>query len=135
MREIVLKSGSTHDFTMLRRAALARTQPAFPPEELPPCKLENGSLVIVGGGRMPAEITAKFIELAGGPEASIVVLPTANHPIADEGKSERREGSFLERAGAKHVTILPQRTREEVESPEFEAAMKNAKGVWFRGGR
>ncbi len=135
VREIVLKTGSSHDYTMLRRAALARTQPAFPPREVPASKLEKGSLVIVGGGGMPADITAKFIELAGGPEAPIVVLPTANPPVADDGKSQRREGSFFERAGAKHVTILPQRTREEVESPEFAEALKNAKGVWFGGGR
>ena len=135
IREIVLKSGSIHDYTMLRRAALARTQPAFPPKEIPASKLEKGSLVIVGGGGMPKDVTAKFIELAGGPEAPIVVLPTANPPASDDGKSERSEGSFFERAGAKHVTILRQRTREEVESPEFEEAMKNAKGVWFGGGR
>jgi cyanophycinase len=135
LREIVLKSGSTHDYTMLRRAALARTRPAFPPKEVPASKLEKGSLVIVGGGGMPKEVTAKFMELAGGPEAPIVVLPTANPPAADDGKSERSEGFFFERAGAKHVTVLRQRTREEVESPEFEEALKNAKGVWFGGGR
>ncbi|MFN0019457.1 MAG: cyanophycinase [Pirellulaceae bacterium] len=135
VREIEQKSGSIHDYTMLRRAALARTQPAFPPKDVPASKLKKGSLVIVGGGGMPADVTAKFIELAGGPEAPIVVLPTANPPVTDDGKTERREGSFFERAGAKHVTILPQRTREEVESPEFEEALKKAKGVWFGGGR
>jgi len=135
VREIELKNSSIHDYTMLRRAALARALPLFPPKEVPASKLEKGSLVIVGGGGMPADVVAKFIELAGGPEAPIVVLPTANPPVADDGKTERREGSFFERAGAKHVTILPQRTREEVESPEFEEALKNAKGVWFGGGR
>lgn len=135
VREIELKNGSIHDFTMLRRAALARTLPAFPPQEVPASKLAKGSLVIVGGGGMPADITAKFIELAGGPEAPIVVFPTANPPVADDGKAARSEGTFFERAGAKHVTILPQRTREEVESPEFEEALKSAKGVWFGGGR
>jgi hypothetical protein len=34
-------------------------------------------LVIVGGGKVPAEIWAKFIELAGGETANIVVIPTA----------------------------------------------------------
>ena len=135
VREIELKSGSIHDFTMLRRAALARIQPAFPPKEIPPSKLERGSLVIVGGGGMPKDVTEKFIELAGGPDASIVILPTAVPPVADDGKSASREGSFLQRAGAKNITVLPQRTRAEVESPEFEAALKNAKGVWFGGGR
>jgi cyanophycinase len=135
VREIELKNGSIHDYTMLRRAALARTRPAFPPKEVPTSKLEKGSLVIVGGGGMPADVTAKFIELAGGPEGPIVVFPTANPSVADDGKAARSEGTFFERAGAKHVTILPQRTREEVESPEFEEALKNAKGVWFGGGR
>lgn len=135
LREIELKSGSIHDFIMLRRAALARREPAFPPQEIPPSKLESGSLVIVGGGGMPKDVTEKFIELAGGPDAPIVILPTAVPPVADDGKSARREGSFFERAGAKHVTVLPQRTKAEVESPEFEAALKNAKGVWFGGGR
>ena len=134
VREIVLKSGSFHDYTMLRRAALARTQPAFPPKDVPASKLDKGSLVIVGGGGMPADVTAKFIELAGGPDARIVILPTANPP--PPGSWPPPPGpSFFERAGATHVTIWPQRTREEVESPEFEEALKNAQGVWFGGGR
>ena len=135
VREIELRSGTVHDLTMLRRAAIARTQPSFPPREITPSKVESGSLVIVGGGGMPKEVTEKFIELAGGPEGPIVVLPTANPPAGENGKSDRREGTFFERAGAKHVLVLPQRTRDEVESPEFEAALKNAKGVWFGGGR
>lgn len=133
MREIVLKSGSWHDYTMLRRAAVARSQSVFLPREVPPSKLDKGSLVIVGGGGMPADITAKFIELAGGPNARIVMLPTAE-PMP--GKySPPPNPTFFERAGATHVTVWPQRTREEVESPVFEEAMKNATGVWFGGGR
>lgn len=135
VREFELKAGAAHDLTMLRRVAVSRTQPRFPPPEVPPTKLAAGSLVIVGGGGMPKEIVDKFIELAGGPDAPIVVLPTANPPLNDEGRSENREGAFLRRAGAKNVTILRQRTKAEVESPEFEAAMTSAKGVWFGGGR
>jgi cyanophycinase len=81
---------------------------------------------------MPKEVTEKFIELAGGPEALIVVLPTAmgDGPIDAVGETR-----FFERAGAKNVKALTARTREEVESHEFAAALKDAKGVWFGGGR
>ena len=34
----------------------------------------GGSLVIVGGGGMTPKMSRKFVELAGGPEASIVFV-------------------------------------------------------------
>ena len=38
---------------------------------------DNGSLVIVGGALRDVEIFERFIALAGGPDAPIVVIPTA----------------------------------------------------------
>ena len=130
-RELELKPQELHDLTMLRRAAIDRALADFPGKELAPPKLAAGSLVIVGGGGMPKEVTAKFIELAGGPEQLIVVFPTANEPRGPAAN----EGRFLERAGAKNVKVLSQRTRADVESPEFAQALNEAKGVWFGGGR
>jgi cyanophycinase len=131
VREFELSSRETHDLTMLRRAAIDRSLPDFPAKELPQPKLAAGSLVIVGGGGMPKEVTAKFIELAGGPEELIVVFPTANEPRGPTAN----DGRFLERAGAKNVKVLSQRTRADVESAEFAEALGKAKGVWFGGGR
>ena len=37
----------------------------------------TGSLVIVGGGMTDRSISQRFVELAGGEEARIVVVPTA----------------------------------------------------------
>jgi len=130
-REFELKPREIHDLTMLRRAAIDRSLAEFPAKELSPPKLDAGSLVIVGGGGMPKEVTQKFIELAGGPDELIVVLPTANEASASSGN----EGRFFERAGAKNVKVLSQRTRAEVESAEFAEALAKAKGVWFGGGR
>ena len=92
-REIVLKSGAFHDLTALRRAALARQLPAFPAKELAPAKVDSGSLVIVGGGGMPKDVMEKFIELAGGPDGSIVVLPTATPAT---GQDESGAGRLLQ---------------------------------------
>jgi cyanophycinase len=130
-REFELKPRESHDLVMLRRASIDRSLAEFPPKELPPPKLAAGSLVIVGGGGLPKEIVARFIELAGGPDALVVVLPTAGEGNAPTGNEAR----FLERAGAKNVQVLSQRTRAEVESPEFAEVLRQAKGVWFGGGR
>lgn len=131
-REIVFSAGESTDLSRWRRAALARTQPEFPPAQSPDPRVAKGSLMIVGGGGMTREMVQKFIELAGGPDAPIVVLPTANpEPLGDSPS----DGKFLERAGCKKVTTLTARTLNQVSSPEFLAALKDAKGVWFGGGR
>lgn len=131
-KEVELKSGDVVDLTAWRRAAVARTQPAFPPDEVPEPVVPNGALVIVGGGGMPKEVTEKFIELAGGPDSLIVTLPTAN---PDPLPERTGDVGFFERAGAKNVKALRGRTPAEVESPEFLATLKEARGVWFGGGR
>src|SRR5262245_54534846 len=118
---------------MLRRAALERAHGPFPTIPAAPPIVENGALVIVGGGAMPRDITDKFLELAGGPEAPIVLLPiAAGDSLSGDEASHTR---VLTPAGATNVKSLRARTRAEVESPEFAAALSNAKGVWFNGGR
>lgn len=132
VREIVFKGGERTDLTRWRLAALARTGATFPPAQNPEPKVAQGSLMIVGGGGMTPEMVNRFIELAGGPESTIVVLPTANEDPLPEMP---RDGRFLERAGCKHVVTLSGRTLEQVTSPEFLATLKEARGVWFGGGR
>ncbi|HUE70265.1 MAG TPA: cyanophycinase, partial [Pirellulaceae bacterium] len=131
-RQIVLKEGDTHDLVMLRRAARDRSQGMTLPAEWPSPRVPCGSLVIVGGGGLPKEIMDKFMELAGGPEAPIVVLPTAN---PNAGRESQRHGAFLSRLGFKNVTVLPQTRKDDIESGPFQEALQQAKGVWFRGGR
>jgi cyanophycinase len=93
----------------------------------------EGSLVIVGGGLRDQGILERFIDLAGGPEAPIVVIPTGGtNDRYDEywpGLKQFRE------AGAKKLTVLHTRDRDVANSDEFVAALKEARGVWFGGGR
>jgi cyanophycinase len=132
VREILLKSGEFADLTALRRAALARALPTFPVKMPSVPNVEKGSLVIVGGGGMPEAVTKKFIELAGGPDALIVVLPTAVPDVI-----ARRQGvpRYLTAAGAKNVKVLPVNTPAELAAPEFAEILKQAGGIWFGGGR
>lgn len=130
VREITLKPGETHDLVAIRRAAVARGLEGNPPTQWPEPAVKEGSLVIVGGGGMPSEVAKKFVELAGGPNAPIVVLPTAV-----ENPNVEREGAFLKRFGAKNIIVLPQTKRDDVESAVVTEALTSAKGVWFGGGR
>jgi cyanophycinase len=129
--ELTSKPEIAGDYTQLRRAALARCEPPFPTKEVGVPDVAKGSLVIVGGGGMPEDITKKFIELAGGPDALIIVLPTANpDPLPPNA-----EGGFLQKAGAKTVKVVPARNLKDVEDPKYLEVLKDAKGIWFGGGR
>ncbi len=129
-RTIVVKPGSVQDLTLLRRCAEGRSGKPYPPAELPVPEVAGGTLVIVGGGGIPAEAARKFVELAGGPDALIVVLPTAQpDPVP------LTEGAFLKRAGAKNVIVLPGRDLKAVDDPSNLELLRKAGGLWFGGGR
>jgi cyanophycinase len=128
----VLKPGDQADLIALSRAAIARAAPLFPPDKPEPPKVDRGTLIIGGGGGLSTAIWKRFIDLAGGPEALIVVVPTA---MEDPPPAQPSEVRALTKAGAKNIRILHTRNRAEANKPEFYAPLKEAKGVWFSGGR
>jgi cyanophycinase len=133
-RQIVLHGKENlADLTALRNAALARLQhPPFPPKKLDPPEVKKGTLVIVGGGGLPKGLVEKFVELAGGDKAVIVVLPTA---VPDPLPLKDAMAEAFEKAGAKKVTVLKARKLKDVESKESLDILAEATGIWFGGGR
>jgi cyanophycinase len=93
---------------------------------------ESGSLVIVGGNMRDSAIINRFITLAGGKEAPMVVIPTASG--AKEFDNAKIAG-ILTSAGAKNVSVLHTYDTLVANSEEFVKPLKNARGVWFDGGR
>ncbi len=94
----------------------------------------NGKLLIIGGaaGHFFYE---KFMELAGGPDAPIVVIPTAlTSDNLEPTDLEQFRNSFIRR-GFKNVTVLHTRDRKVANSAAFYEPLKSASGVWFSGGR
>ena len=91
----------------------------------------SGSLVIAGGGRLSDTIIKRFIDLAGGQEARIVLVPTAE----GSGSYPESAAEFLRSRGAKNVTILHTGSRDTANSEVFTKPLENATGVWFGGGR
>jgi cyanophycinase len=95
----------------------------------------RGSLIVVGGGQMGAEIVNRFIELAGGKEAPIVVIPTAGGDPDSLYTESCRCADFLRRAGARRVTVLHTYEKKLAASDSFARIIRSARGVWFPGGR
>jgi len=97
----------------------------------------NGSLVIVGGGKVGEDIWKTFVELAGGKAAHIVIIPTASDDGAiariREGKST--EIDALKRLGVREIAVLHTRNKDTANSTDFTAPLQNATGIWFVGGR
>ncbi|MDZ4675329.1 MAG: cyanophycinase [Gemmatimonadota bacterium] len=93
----------------------------------------RGSLVIMGGGPGGRDVLEKFIELAGGPDAPIVVIPTAGgNPTYD---ASGPEVDRLRQLGATNLILLHTYDRAEASDPAFAAPIRKARGVWFPGGR
>lgn len=93
----------------------------------------RGALLAAGGGDLGPEIYTRFLALAGGPKAHIVLVPTAG---AEEGSHDAWTAlEALQRAGAQHIEVLHTRNRAVAELEAFAAPLRDATGVWISGGR
>ena len=93
----------------------------------------RGSLVVSGGGETTSHIRDRFIELAGGPDAPIVVVPTSGR---DDDKYDEYCPCLrrFREAGALNLTVLHTRDRDVSNTDEFVAPLRQARGIWFMGG-
>ncbi len=91
----------------------------------------RGNLILIGGGEKPKEAMAKFVELAGGPKAPIVAIPTASEE-ADAGSYY--EKLFREEYGCTNVVALPIKSRADAMRPELAQRAAQAGGIFFGGG-
>jgi cyanophycinase len=129
----VVKAGGTIDLFQVRRAAHFRAmKEQFPAAKAAVPEVPKGSLVIVGGGGVGADILDRFLELAGGKDKPIVFVATAGEDPVNTDPAEVR---LLRRAGATDVKVLHTRDRRVADTDEFSKVLTTAGGVWFSGGR
>ncbi len=127
-------TASLVDLMEWRRDAIDRELEPFPPATPKPPVVENGTLVIVGGGGMPRNLMSQIVDMAGGPEkAKMVYVPCAEQE--DVGETQRTVDAW-KRMGVKHATFIHTKDRNKANSDEdFLAPLKDATGIWFGGGR
>jgi len=94
---------------------------------------DKGTLVIVGGNMQDPAIVKRFIDIAGGPDAPIVIIPTAGE---DDDYDNYWSGLRLWREnGAKNLTVIHTRDRKVADTEAFVKPIRAARGVFFGGGR
>ena len=93
----------------------------------------RGWIVPIGGAEdkenSPA-ILRRFVQLAGGANADIVVIPTASQLRDTGARYERLFGDL----GAERVSAIDFDTRRDAEEPGRLARLEQASGVFFTGG-
>jgi cyanophycinase len=121
--------------TLLSAAFMAATTSAQPLNTTNTTSIgpENGHLVIVGGNLQSDSIWQRIIDLAGGPNAPLVVIPTA-------GGEPNYNANFssavsLRRLGATNVTVLHTYDPAVADTDAFVAPLLAAKSVFYGGGR
>jgi cyanophycinase len=115
---------------LLGALALAAAAAGVSAQEVGP---KRGTLVVVGGALEDSFILERFLEIAGGPEAPLVIIPTA-------GEGDVYDGFYsgaadFRKAGFKDITVLHTRDRNLANTDEFVAPIRKARAVWFPGGR
>lgn len=92
-----------------------------------------GYLIPIGGSerkRHDPEILRRFIDLSGGADASIVIIPTASKL---QNTGERYEEIFLS-MGADSAVSLRFKDRSDCNRPEWLEILQDATGVFLTGG-
>jgi cyanophycinase len=110
----------------------------------------RGTLILDGGGAegvvrgamrhdtatKRSAVIHKFVQLAGGSGARIVVIPTAwDDEHSTPEKLEQLRVTVQEIMGVDRVTIMHTRDRRQADSPEFVVPLRQATGVWIDGGQ
>lgn len=118
--------------------ATATAQPSIGPAK--------GTLILTGGDQETG--LKEFVELAGGPDANIVYIPTAASSLrlpsgliwewlytdALPANTPEFKQELCKLFGVKNITILHTRNRKTADSKEFVEPLRKAHGVWFSGG-
>ena len=94
---------------------------------------QRGWIVPIGGAEEKensAQILKRFVQLAGGRNADIVVIPTASQLRSTGPRYERIFGDL----GAERVTSIDFDTRRDAEEPGRLTRLQQATGVFFTGG-
>ncbi|HWB00308.1 MAG TPA: cyanophycinase, partial [Pirellulales bacterium] len=107
------------------------------PKHLAAGQEPGGTLIICGGGEVPDDVTKRFVRLAGGREARLVIIPTAHY---EEDVVNPRDSHISEvtadwqAQGVARITFLHTRDRATADDPEFVEPLTDATGVWIEGG-
>ncbi|HEX6811112.1 MAG TPA: cyanophycinase [Planctomycetota bacterium] len=130
-RVVELAAGGKADLVTWQRAARDRAAAPWPPTPMAEPRVDRGALVIIGGGRIPKSVAERFVQLAGGAEAKVVLVPGA---APANGRRSDPFGALLQELGVRDVRTLGASHPKDVTADRLKM-LADATAVWFGGGR
>jgi cyanophycinase len=112
--------------------AVVTNSPAREPKGESTQRQLPGALVIVGGGLLPEAVRDRFLELAGGKKARLVVIPTASARAHQTGVF--KSFAYWRAQGVASAVLLHTLDRAKANDPQFIKPLTEATGVWLGGG-
>jgi cyanophycinase len=94
---------------------------------------KRGCLIPIGGAEEKfdnPEILDKFIDICGGKNARIAIIPTASE-LEDTGRNYEK---LFRKIGIQHAQVLQLITREDCQSDKYLDYIEKADGVFMTGG-
>jgi cyanophycinase len=104
----------------LPAVANPRTLPGIP----------GGTLVLAGGGRLPDSIRECFLQLAGGKQARLVIIPSASARI----DAAARSLVPWKTANVQSIRLLHTTRRADADDQHCFGLLQDATAVWISGG-
>ncbi len=109
---------------MIMMSILVTTLSLHPHEEPVPSTTTAGVLIVAGGGSIPPDLRPRALQMAGGSDARILIVPWAS---ARENAGSSTRDAWIE-SGAEQVSIIP----EDAEAARI--AVEKADLIWLVGG-
>src|SRR5438105_332159 len=97
----------------------------------------QGYLLFEGGaefGGQMSEPDRRAIELAGGPDAPISIIPTAAAPDNNHQHAGRNGLNWFKSLGAKQIEVLPLIDQSSANDPEIVARLSRSRLIYMLGG-
>lgn len=117
------------------RSANERSRPKFPPKTAPTPEVATGTLFLHGGSSISDEIMREFLNIAGGKEAWVVCIPSAQRFDLPNLPDSYAARILHELGHSKYTTLHADDPLVADESEEFARMLNEATGVWIDGGR
>lgn len=93
----------------------------------------RGYIIPIGGAEeklQNTEILNKFIEVCGGRNSRIAIIPTASE-LEDTGRNYEK---LFRHIGVKHAQVLQLLSREDCQNPDYIGYVEKSDGVFMTGG-
>ena len=101
-----------------------------PPTATPHAAGSDGTLFLVGGGTLPDPVRRRFLELAGGKKARLVIIPSASARL----DAAARSYAFWSTAEVASLRVLYTTRRSQADDARVYGLLRDATGVWISGG-